>query len=84
MQTAITLFILICAATYLLFKWMPGTLRKKIHARLSTHHPQLAAHFESTVKKCASSCSSSCNSCETSTIVNRDIMVKPINFIRKI
>ncbi len=83
MQTAITITILLFATSYLVFKWMPTSLRKKIHEKLAAHHPQLASQFNSTVKICASSCSSSCNSCETSTIVKSDADVKPITFIRK-
>ena len=83
MQSTITVLILLTAIAYIFFKWMPRTLREKVRSRLSVRHPRLASYFEGTVKKCASSCSSSCNSCETSTIVNRDVVIKPINFIRK-
>ncbi|MFZ6753006.1 hypothetical protein ACO0KY_06475 [Undibacterium sp. Dicai25W] len=83
MQTAITIAILLLATVYLFFKWIPASLRKKIHAGLAERHPQLANQFDSTIKKCASGCSSSCNSCETSTIVKSSLDVKPINFIRK-
>jgi len=84
MQTTLTIVILLLASIYLLLKWMPTSLRKKIHNKLAMGHPFLARQFESTVKKCASSCSSSCTSCETSTIVKSDHDVKPITFIRKI
>ena len=83
MQTAITFALLAASALYLFLKWMPASLKEKIRTRLSTTHPRLATHFETTVKKCASSCSSSCNNCETSTIVNRQTEVKPIHFIHR-
>ncbi|MFZ6862742.1 hypothetical protein ACO0K7_08915 [Undibacterium sp. Ji67W] len=83
MQTALTITILLLATSYLFFKWMPTSLRRKIHEKLAVHHPKLANQFDSTAKKCASSCSSSCNSCETSTIVKSDTDVKTITFIRK-
>lgn len=85
MQTAITILILLAASVYLLLKWMPSSVRKKIQVKLSGRHPKLASHFEVAVKNCASSCSSSCNSCDeaspTAKLNNNSKAIIPIHKI---
>lgn len=84
-QTAITFLILFGASVYLLLKWMPASVRKKIQFKLNKRHPKLASHFEVAVKNCASSCSSSCNSCdETSQPTQLSQHSKPVIPIHKI
>ncbi|WP_394782060.1 hypothetical protein [Undibacterium sp.] len=74
MQTLIVALILIFAAAYLGWRWMPQGLKKNIRSRVSRHAPALSPYLQESSGGCSSGCSSCGNSNSNNTGCSTEAM----------
>ncbi|WP_188569573.1 hypothetical protein [Undibacterium terreum] len=76
MQTLITALILLFAAAYLAWRWMPKSLRASLGGWISRKAPALSPYFSAPAGGCSSGCSSCGSSNADNTACSSDSMPK--------
>ncbi|MFZ6649700.1 hypothetical protein ACO0LO_28515 [Undibacterium sp. TJN25] len=74
MQILIVALILMCAAAYLGWRWMPQMLKKDISGWVARHAPALSPYLQASSGGCSSGCSSCSNSNADSTGCSTEAM----------